>query len=168
MNIMFTPTAWQQYTEWQKEDKKIVKRINELIKSIDRDGLLNGIGKPEPLKHRKVCSRRITDEHRLTYNFDNNQNLIIYSCKYHYEDQHLPGAFLFIKIKKVAPIATKNTKKYQKNVDNANKTCYYNPGFKGKKLYRSSFPKPKVACFIRFIDIKQHNAFRRCITNVTP
>ena len=40
MNVVFTPTAWQQYTDWQKEDKKIVKRINELIKSIDRDGLL--------------------------------------------------------------------------------------------------------------------------------
>ena len=74
MNVVFTPTAWQQYTDWQKEDKKIVKRINELIKSIDRDGLLEGIGKPEPLKYRKVCSRRITDEHRLTYNFDSNQN----------------------------------------------------------------------------------------------
>ena len=85
-NVVFTPTAWQQYTDWQKEDKKIVKRINELIKSIDRDGLLEGIGKPEPLKYRKVCSRRITDEHRLTYNFDSNQNLIIYSCKFHYED----------------------------------------------------------------------------------
>lgn len=44
MNVVFTPTAWQQYTDWQKEDKKIVKRINELIKSIDRDGLLEGIG----------------------------------------------------------------------------------------------------------------------------
>ena len=76
MNVVFTPTAWQQYTDWQKEDKKIVKRINELIKSIDRDGLLEGIGKPEPLKHRKVCSRRITDEHRLTYNFDSNKNLV--------------------------------------------------------------------------------------------
>lgn len=47
MNVLFTPTAWQQYTDWQKEDKKIVKRINELIRSIDRDGLLKGIGKPE-------------------------------------------------------------------------------------------------------------------------
>ena len=86
MNIIFTQTAWQQYTEWQTEDKKIIKRINELIKSIDRDGLLQGIGKPEPLKYRKVCSRRITDEHRLTYNFDDNRNLIIYSCKFHYEE----------------------------------------------------------------------------------
>lgn len=86
MNIVFTPTSWEQYTGWQTEDKKIVKRINELIKSIDRDGLLEGIGKPEPLKHRKACSRRITDDHRLIYNFDINQNLIIYSCKWHYED----------------------------------------------------------------------------------
>lgn len=86
MNVVFTPTAWGQYTDWQKEDKKIVKRINELIKDIDRNGLLEGIGKPEPLKHRKMCSRRITDEHRLTYNFDSNRNLIVYSCKYHYEE----------------------------------------------------------------------------------
>ena len=61
MNVVFTPTAWQQYTDWQKEEKKIVKK-------------------------RKACSRRITDEHRLIYNFDSNQNLIIYSCKFHYED----------------------------------------------------------------------------------
>ena len=86
MNIVFTPTTWQHYLEWQKEDKKIVKRINELIKSIDREGILRGIGKPEILKYRKVCSRRITDEHRLVYNLDSNNNLIIYTCKYHYEE----------------------------------------------------------------------------------
>ena len=86
MNVVFTLTAWKQYTEWQSEDKKIVKRINELIKDIQRSGLLNGIGKPEPLKYRKLCSRRITDEHRLTYNMDDKQNLIIYSCKGHYEE----------------------------------------------------------------------------------
>ena len=79
MNIIFTPTAWEQYTEWQREDKKIVKRINELIKSIDREGLAQGIGKPEPLKYRKVWSRRITDEHRLTYNFDVNTNFDTYN-----------------------------------------------------------------------------------------
>ena len=86
MNIIFTPTAWDQYTEWIRTDRKIIKRINDLIKSIERDGLLTGIGKPEPLKHRKACSRRITDEHRLIYNFDSNQNLIIYACQGHYED----------------------------------------------------------------------------------
>lgn len=50
MNVAFTPTAWIQYTDWQIEDKKIVKRINELIKSIQREGPMKGIGKPEPLK----------------------------------------------------------------------------------------------------------------------
>lgn len=85
MNVVFTSTAWEQYTEWQKKDKKIVKRINDLIKDIVRNGLLQGLGKPEPLKHRKACSRRINDEHRLVYNMDENHNLIIYSCKYHYE-----------------------------------------------------------------------------------
>ena len=53
MNVVFTPTAWEQYTDWQKEDKKIVKRIND-------------------------------------------QNLIIYSCKYHYEDQHLYVVLIFM------------------------------------------------------------------------
>lgn len=86
MDVVFTPTAWEQYMEWQREDKKVIKRINDLIKDIDRNGLLQGIGKPEPLKHKKLCSRRISEEHRLTYNFDNNRNLIIYSCKYHYEE----------------------------------------------------------------------------------
>ena len=86
MNIVFTQIAWEHYTEWQGEDKRIVKRINELIKDIERNGLLCGIGKPEPLKYRKACSRRITDEHRLIYNMDSSRNLIIYSCKYHYED----------------------------------------------------------------------------------
>ena len=86
MKIIFTPTAWAQYIEWQTENKKIVSRINELIKSIDRDGLLKGIGKPELLKYRKLYSRRITDEHRLTYDYDENHNLIIFSCKHHYEE----------------------------------------------------------------------------------
>jgi len=86
MNIIFSPTAWTQYTQWQTEDKKIIKRINELVKSIQRDGILKGLGKPEPLKFRKACSRRITDEHRLIYNLDTQNNLIIYSCYGHYEE----------------------------------------------------------------------------------
>jgi toxin YoeB len=64
----------------------MIKRINDLIKDIERNGLLKGIGKPEPLKYIKACSRRITDEHRLVYNMDDNNNLIIFSCKGHYED----------------------------------------------------------------------------------
>lgn len=86
MNIVFTETAWEQYIHWQTEDKKMIKRINQLIKSIQRDGLLDGLGKPEPLKRIKACSRRINDEHRLVYNIDTHQNLIIFACKGHYEE----------------------------------------------------------------------------------
>ena len=84
-NIIWTQTAWDQYAYWQKMDKKIVKRINELIKDISRNGLLNGIGKSEPLKNIKACSRRINDEHRLIYNYGDNNDLIIYACLGHYE-----------------------------------------------------------------------------------
>lgn len=86
INVIWSASAWEEYVEWQGEDKKIVKRINELIKDIDRNGLLKGIGKPEALKHIKACSRHINDEHRLVYNKDSNGNLVIFSCKGHYED----------------------------------------------------------------------------------
>ena len=86
MSNIFADDAWEDYTDWQIRDKKIAMRINELIKDINRNGLNQGIGKPEPLKHRKAWSRRITQEHRLVYNFDENKNLIILSCKGHYEN----------------------------------------------------------------------------------
>ena len=86
MKLVFTPTAWQQYTDWQLEDKKIVKRINELIKSIDRDGLSQGLGKPEPLRYRKAWSRRIDEANRLVYNIDENGFLWIIACRGHYEE----------------------------------------------------------------------------------
>ena len=86
MNVCFTPIAWQQYNELQKDDRKLITKINQLIKDIERNGLLEGIGKPEALKYIKACSRRINDEHRLVYNFDENNNLIIFACKGHYED----------------------------------------------------------------------------------
>ena len=86
MSNIFADEAWEDYTNWQIMDKKIAIRINELIKDINRNGLSQGIGKPEPLKHRKAWSRRITQEHRLVYNFDENKNLIILSCKGHYEN----------------------------------------------------------------------------------
>ena len=70
---------------WQLQDKKIVKKINELVKDIERNGLSNGIGHPEPLKYRKAWSRRIDHANRLVYNIDNG-NLWIISCKGHYED----------------------------------------------------------------------------------
>ena len=85
-NIIWTQTAWKQYTEWQTTDKKTVKRINDLIRDILRKGLLSGIGKPEPLKQRKVFSRRIDDRNRLIYHSDADHNLIIFACKGHYEE----------------------------------------------------------------------------------
>ena len=87
MNILFTDTGWAQYTEWQRQDKKTIKRINQLLKSIDRDGVLQGIGKPELLKHDKsgLYSRRIDEANRLVYEIYDNQ-IIVKSCKGHYED----------------------------------------------------------------------------------
>lgn len=87
MNILFTDTGWNQYTEWQIQDKKTVKRINQLLKSIDRDGAMKGIGKPELLKHNKsgLYSRRIDDVNRLVYEMLDNQ-IVVKSCKGHYEN----------------------------------------------------------------------------------
>ena len=86
MNNIFSEEAWEEYTYWQIKDRTMLKKINDLIKSIMRDGMLNGLGKPEKLKYREAYSRRITDEHRLVYNSDIHNNLIIYLCKGHYED----------------------------------------------------------------------------------
>jgi toxin YoeB len=83
--VRFTTTAWNHYLEWQTADKKIIRRINELIKDIQRNGFMKGLGKPEALKGRKAFSRRIDDTHRLVYTGDENQNLKILSCKGHYE-----------------------------------------------------------------------------------
>ena len=88
MNLFFTDTGWEQYTEWQDRDKKIIKQINQLLKSIDRDGALQGIGKPELLKHNKsgLYSRRIDEANRLVYEMSDNNLIIVKSCKGHYED----------------------------------------------------------------------------------
>jgi toxin YoeB len=84
MNKIFTDHAWDDYVYWQSEDKKIIKKINELIKDIERNGH-SGIGKPEALKHdlSGFYSRRITDEHRLVYSIQD-QKINIISCRYHY------------------------------------------------------------------------------------
>ena len=89
MNIAFTPDAWNEYLDWVKNDKVIFKKINSLIADIQRNGVLKGIGKPEILKYRNEAeySRRITQEHRLVYITDEHKNLIIKSCKGHYEDK---------------------------------------------------------------------------------
>jgi toxin YoeB len=86
MRITFTEVALNEYISWQSEDKKTLNRINELIRSIQRDDFMKGIGKPETLKGRKTYSRRIADRNRLVYIGDNEQNLVIISCKGHYDD----------------------------------------------------------------------------------
>ena len=85
MNKIWSDLAWDEYLQWQMLDKKTLKKINALIKDIERNGLSEGIGKPEPLKYRKAWSRRIDHENRLVYNFDAQQNLLIISCKGHYD-----------------------------------------------------------------------------------
>lgn len=85
MNITFSKNSWEDYISWQKEDKKILKKINELIKDIQRTPF-EGIGKPEPLKYDLAgyWSRRIDREHRLVYQVEENE-IFIYSCRYHYD-----------------------------------------------------------------------------------
>jgi len=85
MVIIFSKNAWEDYTSWLTEDKKILKKINDLIKEIQRTPY-EGKGKPEPLKCDLTgfWSRRIDREHRLVYQVKENE-ILIYSCKYHYD-----------------------------------------------------------------------------------
>ena len=84
MKILFTEQAWADYLYWQKVDKKTLRRVNELIKATQRSPF-EGVGKPEPLRHQLqgYWSRRITDEHRLVYEVNENE-LHIVSCRFHY------------------------------------------------------------------------------------
>lgn len=86
-NFTFTEKGWEHYIYWQTQDRKTLKKINRLIESIERDGKLQGLGKPELLKHDKsgLYSRRIDETNRLVYEILENQ-IIIKSCKGHYED----------------------------------------------------------------------------------
>ncbi len=84
------PEAWADNVAWQSTDKKIVKKIHQMIKDIDRNGAREGIGKPEALKNNLLgwYSRRIITEHRLVYRVDvknGEMYLHIISCRTHYE-----------------------------------------------------------------------------------
>ncbi len=85
MKIIFSQNSWEDYTSWQSEDKKILKKLNTLIKDIQRNPY-EGLGKPEPLKYdlSGLWSRRIDRDHRIVYQVLNNE-LFIYSCRYHYD-----------------------------------------------------------------------------------
>jgi toxin YoeB len=85
MRIVFSKIAWEDYTSWLDEDKRMLRKINELIKDIQRSPY-SGKGKPEPLKYdlAGLWSRRIDREHRLVYQVLNKE-ILIYSCRYHYD-----------------------------------------------------------------------------------
>ncbi|MCG9885576.1 MAG: Txe/YoeB family addiction module toxin [Cyanobacteria bacterium] len=84
MKLIFAENAWEDYLYWQGQDKRTLKRINELIRATQRDPY-GGIGKPEPLKHALAgfWSRRITDEHRMVYRVEGDA-LWIAQLRYHY------------------------------------------------------------------------------------
>ncbi|MBQ7574371.1 MAG: Txe/YoeB family addiction module toxin [Clostridia bacterium] len=85
MNKLWTDDAWNDYIYWSTQDKKTLKRINQILKDIDRNGN-DGIGKPEPLKYEYhgFWSRRIDDTNRLVYKIENG-NIVILHCRGHYE-----------------------------------------------------------------------------------
>ena len=86
MRITWTVTAWEDYLYWQGQDKKTLKRINQLLTEAARDPFV-GTGKPEPLVGNLsgYWSRRIDQTNRLVYRADDN-DLVVLQCRYHYED----------------------------------------------------------------------------------
>ena len=82
----FTENGWTDYIYWETEDCKTLKRINKLIEDIDRNGN-EGIGKPEPLSGKLAgyWSRRINEKDRLVYAIEDDE-IIIISCRFHYDD----------------------------------------------------------------------------------
>ncbi len=84
MILSWAEQAWEDYLHWQSADKKLLKRINTLIKDIQRQPFA-GLGNPEPLKHNwsGYWSRRIDRTHRLVYQVTN-ETIIIVQCRYHY------------------------------------------------------------------------------------
>jgi toxin YoeB len=85
MNKDWSDRAWSDYEYWQGQDRKTLKKINRLMKDIDRNGVNVGIGKPEKLKYSQGWSREIDDYNRLIYDFIDGR-LFIFSCRGHYDD----------------------------------------------------------------------------------
>ncbi len=84
MKKIFSDHAWEEYLYWEKSDRKILQKINALIKDIERNPY-QGIGKPEPLKHGLAgyWSRRINSEHRLVYKIEDD-SILIAQVRHHY------------------------------------------------------------------------------------
>ncbi len=85
MKLIFVDESWEDYLYWLETDKKILQRINQLIKDISRNPF-TGIGKPEPLRHKYkgFWSRRIDNEHRLIYKIEGKE-IFIAKCRFHYD-----------------------------------------------------------------------------------
>jgi toxin YoeB len=85
MKIIFVDESWEDYLYWQKTDRKILERINNLVKDISRNPY-SGLGKPEPLKYKYqgFWSRRINEEHRLIYRVVDDE-IQIAKCRFHYD-----------------------------------------------------------------------------------
>ena len=84
MKLIFAEEAWEDYLYWQKQDRRMVERINKLIRETQREPF-EGVGKPEALRHALsgFWSRRITDEHRMVYRVEGD-DLLIAQLRFHY------------------------------------------------------------------------------------
>ncbi|HEX4966816.1 MAG TPA: Txe/YoeB family addiction module toxin [Thermoanaerobaculia bacterium] len=84
MKLIFSEQAWEEYLDWQQTDRKVLTRINQIIREIQREPF-RGIGKPEPLKHNFAgyWSRRISSEHRIVYRIQDD-SVLIAQLRYHY------------------------------------------------------------------------------------
>jgi len=87
-NLVFLPEGWEDYLYWQGQDKKTLRRINQLLQDISRNSV-KGLGKPEPLRGNMTgwWSRRIDDTNRLIYRMQGNGNIEIAQCRGHYNDK---------------------------------------------------------------------------------
>ena len=85
MRVVFVEESWEDYLYWQKTDRKMLSRINKLLREIARDPY-HGTGKPEPLKHkfRGYWSRRINAEHRLIYRVTDS-GILVAKCRFHFD-----------------------------------------------------------------------------------
>jgi toxin YoeB len=86
VKVLFLEDGWSDYLWWQANDRKLLKRVNQLIADIDRNGH-DGIGKPEPLRNdlSGYWSRRVNSEHRLVYRIDEDDVIHVVACRFHYE-----------------------------------------------------------------------------------
>ena len=87
MRKTWTDGAWEDYLYWQTQDRRTLRKVNDLVRDIERNGVGTGIGKPEPLKNdlRGFWSRRIDGKNRLVYCLSPDGSLCIIACRGHYE-----------------------------------------------------------------------------------